>query len=134
MGRAVSERLRHGLSKRERQIMEAVYTSKKATAAEVRAAIPEPPSYSAVRAALQVLVTKGLLTHRREGRRYVYAPTISRQRARLSATQHLLSTYFEDSVEAALTALLRVDRKKLTDCDYQKLVELIREAESEGKP
>jgi BlaI family penicillinase repressor len=126
--------LRSGLSKRERQIMEAIFSRKRATAAEVLGAIPEPPGNSAVRATLQVLVGKGLLTYRREGRRYLYAPTISRRRAGLSAARHLLSTYFEDSIAAALTAMLQADRRKLTDGDYQKLVELIRGEEREGKP
>jgi BlaI family penicillinase repressor len=129
----VSERLRSGLSKRERQVMEAIFRRKKATAAEVQGAIPEPPSYSAVRATLQVLVDKGLLSYRREGRRYLYSPTTSPRSAGLSATRHLLSTYFDNSVAAALTAMLQMDRKRLTDEDYQKLVELIREAEKGAK-
>ena len=130
----MGESLRSGLSKRERQIMEAIFTRKKATAVEVLGAIPEPPSNSAVRATLQVLVGKGLLTYRLEGRRYLYAPTVSRRRAGLSAARHLLSTYFEDSVAAALTAMLQADRRKLADSDYRKLVELIREAERGGRP
>ena len=130
----MSESLRSGLSKRERQIMEAIFTRRKATAVEVLGAIPEPPSNSAVRATLQVLVGKGLLTYRREGRRYLYAPTVSHRRAGLSAARHLLSTYFEDSVAAALTAMLQADRRKLADSDYRKLVELIREAERGGRP
>jgi len=129
----MSQRLRHGLSKRERQIMEAIYSRKSATAAEVRRAIPDPPSYSAVRATLQILVGKGLLTHRREGRRYVYTPTISHQRARRSAIRQLLATYFDDSVEAAVAALLKMDRKRLSEDDYKKLIELIQEAEKGGR-
>lgn len=126
--------MRGGLSKRERQVMETIFGRKKATAAEVLGAIPEPPSYSAVRAILRVLVGKGLLSYRRKGRRYLYAPTVSHRRAGLSAAEHLLSTYFEDSVADALTAMLQVDRGKLTDADYQKLVGLIREAERGEKP
>ncbi len=129
----MSERLRSGLSKRERQIMEAIFSRKKATAVEVRGVMPKPPSYSAVRATLKVLVDKGLLSFRREGRRYLYAPTISQRRAGLSAARHLLSTYFENSIAAALTALLQADRKKLTDADYRKLLELIRESEKGGR-
>ena len=129
----MSERLRSGLSKRERQIMEAIFARRKATALEVKGAIPAPPSYSAVRATLQVLVEKGLLTYRREGRRYHYTPTVSRRKAGLSAAQNLLSTYFEGSIAAALTAMLQVDRRKLTDADYRELVELIREAEKGGQ-
>ena len=129
----MSERLKSGLSKRERQVMEAVFSRKKATAAEVRGTMPEPPSYSAVRATLQVLVGKGLLSHRREGRRYLYAPTISQRRAGVSAAKHLLSIYFENSIEAALTAMLQADRKKLTDANYRRLMTLIRETERGGR-
>jgi predicted transcriptional regulator len=121
----VTTRLRHGLSKRERQIMEAIYRLKTAGVAEVLAAIPEPPGYSAVRATLQILVAKGLLTHRRDRRRYVYAPTIPHRQARRSAVQHLVSTYFDGSVTAAVAALLDSDRKAISDDDYRQLVDLI---------
>ncbi len=129
----MSTRLRHGLSKRERQMVEAIYARKSATAAEVRAAIPDPPSYSAVRATLRVLVEKGLLAHRRENRRYVYAPTIPRDKARLSALRTLIDTYFDGSVNATMAALIRVDRKRLSDEDYRSLHALIDRAEEEGE-
>jgi BlaI family penicillinase repressor len=121
----VSKRLRHGLSKRERQIMEAIYRLKTASAAEVQSSIPDPPGYSAVRATLQILVDKELLTHRRQGRRYVYAPTIPHRQARQSAVQHLVATYFDGSVTAAVAALLNTDRDRLTDEDYRQLKALI---------
>ena len=121
----MSTRLRHGLSKRERQVMEAVYRLKTASAAEVQAGIPSPPGYSAVRATMQILVGKGLLTHRRDGRRYVYAPTIPHRQARQSAVQHLVSTYFDGSVTAAVAALLNTDRKRLSDAEYRQLIALI---------
>ena len=121
----MSTRLRHGLSKRERQVMEAVYRLKTASAAEVQAGIPSPPGYSAVRATMQILVNKGLLTHRRDGRRYVYAPTIPPRQARQSAVQHLVSTYFDGSVTAAVAALLNTDRKRLSDAEYRHLIALI---------
>jgi BlaI family transcriptional regulator, penicillinase repressor len=126
----VSTQLRHGLSKRERQVMEAVYRLKTASAAEVQAGIPSPPGYSAVRATMQILVNKGLLTHHRDGRRYVYAPTIPHRRARQSAVQHLVSTYFDGSVTAAVAALLNTDRKRLSDAEYRQLIALI---EKSGK-
>lgn len=129
----MSELLGSGLSRRERQIMEAVFSRKKATAVDVQQAMPRPPSYSAVRATLKVLVDKGLLAFRREGRRYLYSPTISRRRAGVSAARRLLSTYFENSIAAALTAMLQADRKKLTDADYKKLRDLIRGTEEEGR-
>ncbi|MCX7030810.1 MAG: BlaI/MecI/CopY family transcriptional regulator [Spirochaetes bacterium] len=122
------------MSKRERQIVEAIYRLKTASAAEVRAGIPDPPGYSAVRATLQILVGKGLLTHRRDGRRYVYAPTIPHRQARQSAVQHLVSTYFDGSVTAAVAALLNPYRTRLSDTDHRKLLELIRKSEMGTRP
>jgi BlaI family penicillinase repressor len=128
----MGERLRHGMSKRERQIVEAIYARKTASAAEVRAAIPDPPSYSAVRATLSVLVRKGLLTHRRQGRRYFYAPTIPHEQARVSALRHMVETYFDGSVNAALAALIRVDHTQISNEDYRSLREMIRKIEKAG--
>jgi len=130
----MSHRLRHGLSKRERQMVEAIYARKKASAVEVMQAIPNPPSYSAVRATLQVLVRKGLLAYNREGRRYVYAPTIPPQEARRSALRHMLETYFDGSVTAAIAALIRVDRGQLSDDDYRSLRAMIGKAGRGEKP
>ena len=78
-----------------------------------------------MRATLQILVGKGLLTHRRIGRRYLYAPTIPHRQARQSAVQHLVSTYFDGSVAAAVAALLDTDRKRLSDEEYRQLIALI---------
>lgn len=114
-------------------MVEAIYARKSATAAEVREAIPKPPSYSAVRATLRVLVEKGLLAHRREGRRYVYAPTIPREKARSSALRTLLDTYFDGSVNAAMAALIRTSRRQLSDEDYHALRAVIEKAERAEK-
>ena len=124
-------RLRHGLSKRERQIVEAIYALKAATAAEVLASIPDPPGYSAVRATLQVLVGKGLLSRRKDGRRFLYSPTIPHKEARLSALRHMLETYFEGRAAAAMAALIRVGRKQISDDDYRSLREMIKKVEKE---
>jgi predicted transcriptional regulator len=129
----MSNKLQHGLSKRERQIMEAMYQKKQASVYDMLKSIPDPPSYSAVRATLNILVAKGLLVHRRQGRRYIYSPTISRQRARQSALKQLLQTYFNNSVEDAVAALFQVDRKGLTDDEYKKLIALIEKAREEEK-
>ena len=94
----MSRRLRHGLSKRERQMMEAIYSRKGATAYEVWKAIPSPPGYSAVRATLKILESKGLLVHRKQGRKFLYMPTIPHQRARQAALRQLVDTYFEGFV------------------------------------
>jgi predicted transcriptional regulator len=128
----VSMRLSHGLSKRERQIMDTIYGRKGATAAEVRASLPDPPSYSAVRATLGILETKGFLNHRSQGRKYFYLPTIPHQRARQTAMRHLLVTYFDNSVEAVVAALIRMDGKKLSEKDYRRLIEMIQNAEKGG--
>ncbi len=128
----MSQQLRHGLSKRERQIMDTIYGRKGATAAEVRASLPDPPSYSAVRGTLRILEAKGFLTHRSQGRRYLYLPTISHQRARQTAIRHLLETYFDDSVDAVVAALIQVDGKKLSKKDYRRLIEMIQNAEKGG--
>jgi predicted transcriptional regulator len=130
----MAQRLRSGMSKRERQIVEAIYARKSASAADVRAAIPDPPSYSAVRATLSVLVRKGLLSSRRQGRRYIYAPTIPHEKARQSALRHVLETYFDGSVNAAMAALIRVDRKQIPDGDYRSLLEMIKKIEKAGPP
>jgi predicted transcriptional regulator len=121
----VSKRLQQGLSKRERQIMESVYRRKSASVAEVLAAISDPPSYSAVRATLNILERKGFLTHRKEGRKYLFIPTIPHQKARQSAIKQLLHIYFDNSIEAAVAALIRVDRKGLTESDCRKLIAMI---------
>jgi len=74
---------------------------------------------------------KGLLTHRKEGRKYLYLPTVSHGRARQSALRHLLETYFDGSVEAAVAALIKSDRKRLSETEYRRLLELIQGAEKE---
>jgi predicted transcriptional regulator len=125
------KRLQHGLSKRERQIMNAIYSRKAATASEVWKSIPSPPSYSAVRATLKILENKGMLSHSKQGRKYLYLPTIPHQRARLSALRQLVDTFFEGSVEATVAALIRADSKKLTDAEYGRLIDLIRGAAKE---
>lgn len=121
------------LSRRERQIMDVVYELKQATATQVLEGLPNPPSYSAVRALLRVLEQKGHLVHRQDGPRYVYAPTLPRERARRSALKHLLKTFFDNSTEDAVAALLDISEESLSDGEFQRLVELIRKAQKEGR-
>ena len=85
------------LSRRERQIMDALYQAGQATAAEIRAAIPEPPSYSAVRTMLRILEEKGHVRHSLDGTRYVYIPTVTRDKAKRSALRHVVNTFFDGS-------------------------------------
>ena len=122
------KRMQHGLSKRQRQIMEAVYRLERASVGEVRGAIPDPPSYSAVRTTMNILVERGLLTTARQGRKYCYSPTIPHGQVRQSAVQHLLQTYFNDSIEQAVAALIESDRDGLTEEEYKNLRALIEKA------
>ncbi len=113
--------------------MDAIYQRGRATAAEVRAALDDPPSYSAVRALLRVLEEKGHLTHEHDGPRYVFAPTVPRDRARRSALRQLITTFFDDSPEQAVAALLDVSGSRLTEAELDRLAALIAQARREGR-
>lgn len=121
------------LSRRERQIMHVLHQRGAASAAEVQAALPDPPSYSAVRALLRILEEKGHAKHRREGARYVYGPRISPETARRSALKRVVSTFFEGSVARAMAALLENNDTRLSDSELQKLEDLISQARKEGR-
>lgn len=121
------------LSRRERQIMDIVYAKGEASAAEVRAALPDPPSYSAVRALLAILVDKGRLKHRSHEGRYIYAPTRRRAQAGRSALRRVLDTFFEGSLEKAVAALLQGADARLSQQDLQRLSQLIQQAQKEGR-
>src|SRR4030095_6190820 len=104
---AMTAATRHDqLGRRERQILEAVYRLGRASASDVQAQLPDPPSYSAVRAMLRILEEKGHLRHESDGPRYVYLPVVPRDRARRSALRHVVDTFFSGSVEQAVAALL----------------------------
>ena len=120
------------LSRRERQIMDVVYRLGRATATDVLAQIPEPPSYSAVRAMLRVLENKGHLRHVLEGKSYVYSPTLGRSRASRSALQNMLKTFFDGSTEKAVAALLDMSAD-LTEEEFARLSRLIDQARQEGR-
>ncbi len=119
------------LSRRERQIMDVIYARGQATAAEVVAALPDPPSYSAVRALLRILEHKGHLRHEEDGPRYVFLPTVSRDRARKSALRNLVRTFFDGSPAQAAAAL--IDQADLSDDDVARLAEMIERARKEGR-
>lgn len=122
-----------GLSRRERQIMDVIYRSGRATAQEVRGAMPDPPSYSAVRAMLRVLEEKGHLVHEQEGPRYVYMPTTPREAATESALRRVLRTFFDDSTEKAVAALLDLHAADLSEEELDRLSSMIERARSEGR-
>ena len=113
------------LSRRERQIMDILYRQGRATAGEIHAAMADPPTYSAVRAKLRVLEEKGHIRHEEESLRYVYLPTVARDTARRSALHHMVSTFFEGSVQEAVAALLDLSSAKLTDADLDRIAQTI---------
>ena len=116
------------LSKRERQIMDALYRAGRATANEVVAALPGSPHLSTVRTQLRILEEKGVISHEVDGPRYVYAPKVPRHAARRSALRHLVDTFFEGSSVKVMTALLSNDTAGLTDQDLDRIAELVRSA------
>jgi predicted transcriptional regulator len=122
-----------GLSRRERQIMDAIYRRGQATSAEVLEDLPDPPSYSAVRAMLRVLEEKGHLQHVQQGPRYVFLPTVPREKARRSALKQLVQTFFEGSAEQTVAALLDLSSSKLSDAELDRLSQLINQARKEGR-
>ena len=122
-----------GLSRRERQIMDVIYRRAQATAAEVLEDLPDPPSYSAVRAMLRVLEEKGHLRHEQQGPRYVFLPTVPRDQARRSALQQLVHTFFDGSTEQAMAALLDQSDRSLSDVELARLGRLIAQARKEGR-
>lgn len=121
------------LSRRERQIMDIIYRQGQATAQDVLDNLPNPPSYSAVRAMLRLLEEKGYLKHQQDGPRYVFLPTLARDKARKSALQQMLQTFFDDSTEQAVAALLDLSRPKLSPEELDRLSQMIEEARKEGR-
>ena len=130
---SMSEKKPPPLSRRERQIMEIVYARGSATAAEVLEGMPDPPSYSAVRAMMRILEEKGHLTHRHDGPRYVYSPVVPRTAARQSALKQLVKTFFDGSATQAVAALLDMSESRLTPVEADQLATLIERAKREGK-
>jgi BlaI family transcriptional regulator, penicillinase repressor len=122
----------HDLSRRERQIIDILYAHGRATAAEVQASLPEPPSYSAVRAMLRILEDKGHIRHEQDGPRYVYLPTVGRDNAKKSAMRHMLHTFFDGSAEQAISALLGDSSARLSDAELDRLASLIDRARKAG--
>jgi predicted transcriptional regulator len=121
------------LSRRERQIMDIVYARGRATVAEVRERLPDPPTYNAVRALLRILEEKGHLRHEQDGPRYVFLPTVPADKARDSALRHLLRTFFDGSAEGAVAALLDLGASELTPEEFDRLAEKIERAREEGR-
>jgi predicted transcriptional regulator len=125
--------LAHKLSRRERQIMDVLYRVHRATAAEIQAQLPEPPSYSTVRALLRILETKGHIRHDNDGAKYVFEPVAPRAAERKSALRHLVRTFFDGSTEDAVAALLDSADGALDADRLDELAKRIAAARKEGR-
>ena len=121
------------LSRRERQIMDSLFRLGKASAAAVRAAMPDAPSYSAVRTTLRILEEKRVVRHDEQDGKYVYAATIPLDTARTSAVRNLLDTFFDGSAGQAAVALLGSTRKRLTEQEIARLSEIVEKAKRESE-
>ena len=120
------------LSRRERQIMDLLFQRGRATAAEVQRGLPDPPSYSAVRAMLRILEEKGHVRHEQDGPRYVYVARVDREKARHSALRHLVQTFFDGSAEQAVAALIGGGTSRLTEEELARMARMIDQARKEG--
>ena len=114
------------LSRRERQIMDIVYQHGRASVADVLKDLPDPPSYSTVRALLRILEEKGYLTHKKDGKRYIYRPTQPRQQAGRSALKQIFQTFFDKSVEKTVMTL--ISDADLSDEELDRLSQRIEQA------
>lgn len=112
-------------SRRERQVMEILFRLGKATAQEVLDELPDPPTYSAVRALLSTLETKGLVKHGKESRRYAYSPSIPEKKAKQSALRQLLTTFFEGRPEKLVASLLDPEDQQLSKAEIERIRGLI---------
>jgi predicted transcriptional regulator len=121
------------LGRRERQIMDVIVRRGRATAADVLDELPDPPSYSAVRGMLRLLEDKGFLRHEWEGPRYVYIPTADPEHMRNSAVRHLLHTFFSNSMESAIAAMLGAAEKPPTDEELRRMSKLIEAHRKKGR-
>lgn len=121
------------LSRREREMMNIIFSRGRATATEVMDAMDDPPSYSAVRATLRVLEQKGHLKHQHDGTRYVYAPTHNREKVRLSALDQLLTTFFDGSAANVVATLIERQKANMSDDELDRLSDLIEQARREGR-
>lgn len=121
------------LSKREREVMDLAHELGNATAAKIQENMADPPTYSAVRSTLRILVEKGHLVSERAGLRYVYSPTMSVRRARRSAMRHVLRTFFGGSLPGAVATLLELRGDDLTAEEHARITEMIEQAVKEGR-
>ena len=112
--------------------MDIIFREGRATAAEILEKLPDPPSYSSVRALLSILERKGFIKHSEQGPRYVYSPTISQDKAKRKALQHLIHTFFNGSTEKVVATLLDISSSDLNEEELDRLIDMINEAKREG--
>ena len=122
-----------GHSRREREIMAALYKLGRGTAAQILDEIPDPPSYTAIRTLLTILEKKGHVRHHSDGPRYVYEPLVARGEMGQRAIGNLLKTFYDNSVSDALAAMLNRDDAKVSDAELERLEKLIAKARKEGR-
>src|SRR5574339_973552 len=120
------------LTRRERQIMDALYRLGRATAAEILELMPGAPGYSTVRTQLRVLEQKGHVRHEEQGLRYIYSPTVPRHAARKSALKNLVDTFFDGSTAKAVAALLGGEAARVTDDELARIADMVNNARSDG--
>ena len=121
------------LSRRERQIMDALYRLGKGSAANIRESLANPPSYTAVRTHLTLLQEKGLVRFESDGTRYIYEPTVPREETARVVINGVLQTFFENSVEKAVATLIEQDDKPLSNAQLDRLAALIEQARKDGR-
>lgn len=121
------------LSRRERQIMDVLFSRGRASAAEILEAIDDPPGNSAMRTLLRVLEEKGHVRHEEVGRVYYYLPTVPLEAARRSALSHLVDTFFDGSVESVVAALVKLNRRKLDPDEAARITRMIEESAKKGR-
>src|SRR4029077_8038820 len=132
-GRNMPDKTPLELGKRERQLLETVQRLVDGAVAEIRAHLADPPSYSAVRTMLGLLVEKGWLKHRRDGKRYLYRPAVSRERSQRTALRRLLATFFGGSADDAVAALLDISARQITEQQWDRLAQFIATAHKEKR-
>jgi predicted transcriptional regulator len=122
-----------GHSRREREILDALYKLGKASAAEIREQIPDPPTYTAIRTHLSILERKGHVRHKSDGTRYIYEPLVAREQMGRRAIDSLLKTFFDNSIERAVAAMLTREDANIPREDLDRLTRLIEKAKREGR-
>ncbi len=121
------------LSRRERQIMEALYRLGKASASEIHDAIPEPPTYTAVRTLLGILESKGHVRFEADGRRYIYQPVVPREQMARTVIDDVVQTFFQGSIESVVANLLNREESNVSEEQLDALAALIEQARKEGR-